>query len=72
MAQDFFLQRVLATEVRSGFYGRGSMCVLQEKDQPGHAQRRLLHASPLHGANQSTERWTTFRHGSSDLVRNAG
>ena len=31
MAQDFFLQRVLATEERSGFYGRGSMCALEEK-----------------------------------------
>ena len=33
MAQDFFLQRVLATEERSGFYGRGSMCALEEKRQ---------------------------------------
>ena len=33
MAQDFFLQGVLATEERSGFYGRGSMCALEEKRQ---------------------------------------
>ena len=35
MAQDFFLQGVLATEERSGFYGRGSMCALEEKDKQG-------------------------------------
>ena len=33
MAQDFFLQGVLATEERSGFYGRGSLCALEEKRQ---------------------------------------
>ena len=32
MAQAFFLQRVLATEERSGFYGRGSLCALEEKE----------------------------------------
>ena len=31
MAQDFFLQRVLATEDRSGHYVRGSMCALRGK-----------------------------------------
>ena len=31
MAQDFILQGVLATEERSGFYGRGSLCALEEK-----------------------------------------
>ena len=31
MAQDFSLQRVLATEERSGHYGRGSMCALKGK-----------------------------------------
>ncbi len=39
MAQEFFPQRVLASEERSGFYGRG------EKDKPERAQRRLyVHA----------------------------
>ena len=33
MAQAFFLQRVLATEKRSGHYGRGSMCALKGKGQ---------------------------------------
>ena len=42
MAQDFFLQRVLATEERSGHYARGSMCALtREKDKPERAQRSL-------------------------------
>ena len=31
MAQDFSLQRVLATEERSGHYARGSMCALKGK-----------------------------------------
>ena len=31
MAQELFPQRVLATEERSGFYGRGSMCALKGK-----------------------------------------
>ncbi len=31
MAQDCFLQGVLATEERSGFYGRGSLCALEAK-----------------------------------------
>ena len=72
MAQELSLQRVLATEERSGHYGRGSLCALKEKDQPGHVQRRLLLASPYHGANQGSERQTTFRHATSGLVRNAG
>ncbi len=33
MAQDFPYQRVLATEERSGFYARGSMCALMGKRQ---------------------------------------
>ena len=33
MAQEFSLQRVLVTEERSGFYGRGSMCALKGKGQ---------------------------------------
>ena len=33
MAQAFFLQGVLATEERSGFYGRGSMFALKGKGQ---------------------------------------
>ena len=33
MAQDFCLQRVLASEERSGHYGRGSMCALKGKRQ---------------------------------------
>ena len=30
MAQEFSLQRVLTTEERSGFYGRGSLCALDK------------------------------------------
>ena len=41
MAQEFFPQRVLASEERSGHYVRASMCVLRGKGQPEHAQRRL-------------------------------
>ena len=42
MAPEFFPQRVLASEERSGHYGRASMCALTgEKDKPGHAQRSL-------------------------------
>ena len=33
MAQEFSLQRVLATEERSGHYARGSMCALKGKRQ---------------------------------------
>ena len=33
MAQEFFPQRVLASEERSGFYGRASLCALREKGQ---------------------------------------
>ena len=31
MEPDFFLQRMLATEERNGFYGRGSLCALEAK-----------------------------------------
>ena len=33
MAQEFFPQRVLASEERSGHYGRASMCALRGKGQ---------------------------------------
>ncbi len=41
MAQEFFPQRVLVSEERSGHYGRASMYALREKDKPERAQRRL-------------------------------
>ena len=41
MAQAFSPQRVLATEERSGFYGRGSLYALRGKEQAGRAQHRL-------------------------------
>ena len=34
-SRDFFLQGVLATEERSGFYGRGSMFALEETTRSG-------------------------------------
>ena len=50
MAQDFFLQGVLATEERSGFYGRGSMCALEEK--------RQARACPAQSDFLATPKWT--------------
>ncbi|MDE2667595.1 MAG: hypothetical protein OXI69_15750, partial [Acidobacteriota bacterium] len=55
MAQEFSLQRVLATEERSGFYGRGSLCALKGKGQARACPAPSVTRNPLHGANQRTE-----------------
>ena len=55
MAQEFFSQRVLASEERSGFYGRGSMRALRGKGQTRTRPAPSVAASPLNGGNQRTE-----------------
>ena len=55
MAQEFFPQRVLASEERSRNYGRGSMCALRGKGPARARPAPSVPASPYHGANQSTE-----------------
>ena len=55
MAQEFFPQRVLATEGRSGHYVRGSMCALRGKGQARARPAQSVLASPLNKANQGTE-----------------
>jgi hypothetical protein len=55
MAQDFFLQRVLATEERSRNTIRGSMCALREKEQARARPAQSVPASPYNRANQGTE-----------------
>ena len=51
MAQDFFLQGVLATEERSGFYGRGSLCALEEKRQARACPAPSVFACPYNRTN---------------------
>ena len=55
MAQEFFPQRVLASEERSGHYVRGSMCALREKGQARARPAPSVAAIPSNGANQGTE-----------------
>ena len=52
MAQDFFLQRVLATEDRSGHYVRGSMCALKGKRPARARPAPSVPASPQNRANK--------------------
>ena len=65
MAQDFFLQRVLASEGRSGFYVRGSMCALKEKRQararpapsvPACRQNKANKVLKINGLSQCIQR----------------
>ena len=55
MAPEFFPQRVLASEERSGHYGRASMCALRGKGQARARPAQSVAASPLNGANQWSE-----------------
>ena len=61
MAQEFFPQRVLASEERSGFYGRASMCALRGK---GQARARPAHSVPrrLQSKRRKMFKTSTFRH----------
>ena len=71
MAPDFFLQRVLATEERSGFYGRGSMCALEEKRQARACPAPSVFAGPCNRTKNLLKE-TAFFNIDSDLVRDAG
>ena len=51
MAQEFFPQRVLASEGRSGDYVRASMCALRGKGQARARPAQSVPASPVNGAN---------------------
>ena len=55
MAQEFFPQRALASEERSGDYVQASMCALRGKGQARSRPAQSVVASPLHGANQGSE-----------------
>ena len=48
MAQDFSLQRVLATEERSGHYARGSMCALIGKKTSQGMPRAVCYPQALY------------------------
>ena len=71
MAQDFFLQRVLATEERSGYYGRGSMCALEEKRQARACPAPSCFACPCN-RTENLLKESAFFNFESDLVRYAG
>jgi hypothetical protein len=47
MAQNFSLQRVLATEERSGHFARGSMCALKGKRQAKACPAQSVTRKPL-------------------------
>ena len=55
MAPEFFPQRVLASEERSGDYVRASMCALRGKGQIRARPAQSVAASPLNGTNQGTK-----------------
>ena len=55
VAQEFFPQGVLASEERSGFYVRASMCALRGKGQARARPAQSVAAGPLNGTNQGSE-----------------
>ena len=55
VAQEFFPQRVLASEERSGDYVRASMCALRGKGQARARPAPSVVASPSNSANQGSE-----------------
>ena len=71
MVQDFSLQRVLATEERSGHYARGSMCALKGKRQARACPAPSVPICPQNRTNKVLKIGGLFNI-ASDLVRNAG
>ena len=71
MAQEFFPQCVLASEERSGFYGRASMCALRGKGQARARPAPSVLACP-HKKSNKVLKINAFHTASSDPVRNAG
>ena len=71
MAQEFFPQRVLASEERSGHYVRASMCALRGKGQARARPAPSLLACPHKKAN-NVLKIHPFHNSSSDPVRNTG
>ena len=61
MAAEFFPQRVLASEERSGFYGRASMCALRGKGQ-ARARPAQSVARRLQSKRRKMLKTSAFRH----------
>ena len=70
MAQEFFPQRVLASEERSGFYVREHVRA-EGKGTSQSAPSAVCTGKPLKRGQSRYWRQTAFHHGSSDPVRNA-
>ena len=71
MAQDFSLQRVLATEERSGHYARGSLCALEGKRQARACPAPSVGFAPLKKTD-NVLKINSFFNFECGLARNAG
>ena len=60
MAQEFFPQRVLASEERSGHYGRASMDALRGKGQARGAPSIVCHRKASQSDQQVADNKWTF------------
>ena len=72
MAQEFSLQRVLASEERSGHYGRGSLCALKGKGQARACPAPSVTCKPSTWSQARLLKINCSCSASGDLVRSAG